>query len=170
MATKVDFHLDFNTALAEIVNNAAANTLLPEIAQHAVNEARQMGPYATGHNAASIFWAKGNGVPKGRDPIPLEAKKKGLTRASSASDVAEKDAVVIGTSSGYGGLLELNPHGATFTHKGTPDAGGVLRGSHFIRRGLARVLADTGGMKTKAAATAILIEAEAKMTKLQRIL
>ena len=166
MATKVDFMLSFQTALASITETAGAEKLLPDIAQDSVNEARQLGPYNTGHNAASIFWAAGNGALRNRE----RRKNKKAAWATSAGSEAVKGAIIIGTSSGYGGILELNPRGAVFTHKATPDANAPTKGSHFIRRGLARTLAAVGGMRTKAAATRILIEAEAKMTPLKRIL
>ena len=172
MATKVDFRLDFNTALGPAIKGASEE-LLYEIGQHIVNEARPRSPYATGHNAGSIFVAKSDGVPRERG----ERKNPKAAWPRSVSDVVEKGKITVGTSSGYGGILELNLRGARFTRKGKvtkgANAAAGTRGANYIRRALARVTYDLGteshNAKMVERAMQTIIETRAARTTLRRV-
>ncbi len=100
--TGADFRLTFNDKIIPAVESRRV-PLLIEMARQTRNAIAIDSPHKTGHNKASMGWIPpGSGSVQGQEPSPAPNRK----RATSASNVARKDAAAVMSTSGYGGLLQ----------------------------------------------------------------
>ena len=136
MAIGSDFHVRWNGTGVLAAAEAAAVAVQIKLAQDVKNEAARYphSPYDTGHNAASLAWIGPDGKLQGRDDA-----KGGKKRASSARNVHHRGDIMVVTTSGYGGFLEVG------TRK--------MRPRHYIRKAMWRV-AHGRGWQEKASTVA----------------
>jgi hypothetical protein len=144
-----DFRMDwYGDGIAEAVGKASMDAV-QEIARKVRNEAGEMSPYDTGHNAASLAVVPDDG----RVLYRREARRK--TGFNDPGRHRKKWRVAVATSSGYGGPLEVNYRGAKFTNKAKGKGGKAgdrvltlgRRGGQYITRALASVMRDIGFLR-----------------------
>jgi hypothetical protein len=132
MALRSDFRLVWNGPAVLKAAEAADVAVRISLAQEIRNEAGKVppSPYDTGHNAAQIAWVGPDGKLDGRS-----GAVGGAPRARDANNVHKRGDIMVVTTSGYGGFLEVG------TRK--------MRPRHYIRKAMWRV-ARRHGWQNKA--------------------
>ena len=138
--TGADFRLTFNDKIVPAVESRRV-PLLIEMARQTRNAIADDSPFDTGHNKASMGWIPpGGGSVQGQEPSSAPGRK----RATSAGNVARKDASAVVGTSGYSGLV----HTGTRKMTGRPY---FLTGLSKAQRSFGRIVeADQAALEAAA--------------------